>query len=517
MLDKSSNKISIFQKFLNSVERVGNALPHPVIIFVIMSIIIIILSHICALLGLNVNYIGIDPSTNETSNITVNAVSLLSGEGIRHIFTTSTSNFVNFAPLGVCVVAMVGVGIAENAGLISALIRKLLSVAPKSTLTFVIVFLGILSSVATDAGYLVLIPMGAAIFHSAGRHPIAGLAAAFAGVSASFAANIIVTPIDGILAGLTNEAIGLIDPVYKVNILSNYYFSFGSTILMAIVGTIVTDKIIEPRLGTYTGNIKVEQNQELTKDEKKGLKFALIGFIITLGVLLLLILPQNAPLRNQETGEIIGTSPAMSGLIFIIMIIFLIPGICYGYGSKTIKNSSDIAKFGTNSMASLASFFILAFVIGQFISYFNFSKLATILAVNGANTLESIGISGLPLILLFIIFCGLINFLIGSASAKYAIVAPIFIPMFMQMGISPELTQAAFRVGDSTTNIISPLMNYFALIVVYAEKYDKKAGIGTIIATMLPYTIWLTISWTILLIIWYVFNIPLGPGASISI
>lgn len=513
-MSNDDDSVKGFQKALNFIEKVGNALPHPIIIFVIMSGIVIVLSHIFAMLGSSVTYLGINPTTMEQEILTVTAVSLLSAEGIRHIFTTAAANFVGFAPLGVCVVAMVGVGVAENSGLISTLIRKLLNIAPKNSLTFVIIFLGILSSVATDAGYLVLIPLGAAIFHSAGRHPIAGLAAAFAGVSASFAANIIVTPIDGILTELTNESIALIDPSIQINILSNYYFSVVSTFLIAIVATIVTTKIIEPRLGKYEGNVPQEINNQITDEEKKGLKFALIGFIITAAIISYLIFPANAPLRNPETSEILGDSPAMSGLIFIIMLLFLVPGICYGYGAKTIKNTSDIAKYTTDTMASLAGFFMLAFVIGQFISYFNFSRLATILAVNGANTLEAIGLGILPLILAFILFCGLINFLIGSASAKYAIVAPIFVPMFMQMGISPALTQAAFRVGDSTTNIISPLMTYFALIVVYAEKYDKKAGLGTIIATMLPYTVWLTISWTLLLILWYFFNLPLGPGGT---
>ena len=496
-----------FQRALNSVERAGNALPHPVIIFVYLSLILIALSHIFYLIGTSVTYLVAGEST------TVAARSLISGDGIRHMFTSAPANFTTFPPLGVVVVAMVGVGIAEHAGMINTMIKRFLLIAPKWMLTYAIMFLGIVSSIATDAGYLVLIPMAGVIFHAAGRHPLAGIAVAFAGVSASFAANVIVTPVDAILAELTNAAIHLVDPSRSVDILGNYYFSIVSSLMMTVVGALVTEKIIEPRLGKYEGDVKIEQAEGVTADEKKGLRFALYGFLITLAVMLFLTLPAEAPLRNQTTGQlIIGGSPFLSGIIFVVLLVFLIPGICYGYGAKTIQNTTDIANFGTKTMAALGSFFLLAFVIGTFLSYFNFSQLAIIISVNGANFLESLGLPIFALLLAFIFFNGTINFLIGSMSAKYAIIAPIFVPMFMQLGIAPELTQAAFRVGDSTTNIISPLMTYFALILIYCQKYDKKAGIGTVIAMMLPYTIWLTIFWTALLAIWFFLGLPLGPG-----
>jgi len=506
---KSETK-STAQKALDFIEVVGNKLPNPVILFAIMSLGIVILSHIFYLMGTSVTYYGINMATMQVEEITVSATSLLSTRGIQHIFTSAVSNFTTFAPLGVVVVAMVGVGVAEGSGLISTMIRKLVLATPKKALTFSIAFLGILSSVAADAGYLVLIPMAAAIFHSSGRHPIAGLAAAFASVAGAFGANVIITPIDGILTGLTNEAIGLIDPTQQIAITGNFYFAFVSSFLIAVVVTLVTEKIIEPRLGKYTGDAPIDKIEGVTAEESRGLRFASIGFIGVVAFLAFLSVPANAPLRNQVTGELIGSSPFMSGLIFIIMLVFLVPGIAYGYGSNTIKNTNDIVKHATTALGSLSNFFLLAFVIGQFLSYFNFSGLGTILAVNGALFLESIGFNGLPLILAFIIFTAFLNLFMGSASAKWAIMAPIFVPMLMQMGIDPALTQAAYRVGDSSTTNITPLMSYFALIIVFAQKYDKKAGIGTLISTMLPYSIAIGIVWTAFLLIWTMLGIPLG-------
>lgn len=514
MHDKKRNAS---QKALDFIEVVGNKLPNPVILFVIMSTIVIILSHIFYLMGTSVTYYGINTATLEGELITVAAVSLLSHEGITHIFTSAVTNFTTFAPLGVVVVAMLGVGVAEGSGLIAVMIRKLLLATPKKALTASIVFLAIVSSIAADAGYLVLIPLSAAIFHSSGRHPIAGLAAAFAGVAGSFGANIIITPIDSILQGLTNESINLIDPTQQIDVTANFYFAIVSTFLMTIVITLVTEKIIEPRLGKYDGDAPIEKPTAVTKEEKTGLKYALIGFIAVVAFLAFLSAPANAPLRNPETGQLLGSSPFMSGLIFIIMLVFLVPGIAYGYGSKTIKDTNDIIKHAVNAMASLSNFFVLAFVVGQFISYFNYSGLGTILAVNGANFLQTIGLTGIGIIIAFIIFTAFINLFMGSASAKWAIMAPIFVPMLMQMGISPAMTQAAYRVGDSSTTNITPLMSYFALIVVFAQKYDKKVGIGTLISTMLPYSISIFISWTIFLIIWYILGLPLGPGAYATI
>lgn len=498
------------QKALDFIEIVGNKLPNPVILFIMMSGIIIVLSHIFYLMGTSVTYYGINMASMQVEELTVSAVSLLSYRGIQHIFTSAVSNFTTFAPLGVVAVAMIGVGVADGSGLISAMLRKLVLATPKKALTFSIAFLGIFSSIAADAGYVVLIPMAAAIFHSSGRHPIAGLAAAFAAVAGGFGANIIPTPIDGILAGLTNEAVALIDPTQQIPLTANFYFAFVSTFLVAGVVTLVTEKIIEPRLGKYDGDTPVDKIDGVTEEESRGLRFALIGFIGVAALLSFLSLPANAPLRNATTGELLGASPFMSGLIFIIMLVFLVPGIAYGYGAKTITDTNGIVKHASDAMGSLSNFFLLAFVVGQFISYFNFSGLGTILAVSGSSFLEGIGFTGLPLILAFIIFTAFLNLFMGSASAKWAIMAPIFVPMLMRMNIDPAMTQAAYRVGDSSTTNITPLMSYFALIIVFAQKYDKKAGVGTLISTMIPYSIVIGISWTLLLLLWDILSLPLG-------
>lgn len=494
-----------FDKFLNIVERLGNALPNPVMIFVWLCVIVMVLSHVFHLMGMGVTFIrgGIEE--------TVYARSLFSGDGIRHLFVSPVNNFITFPPLGVVVVCMLGVGVAEASGMIGAMIKRFVMIAPKWSLTYAIMLLGIISSVATDAGYLVLIPLSAAVFHAMGRNPLAGIAVSFAGVSASFGANLMISPLDGILAGLTEAAAQIMEPGREVTIVSNYYFSIVSTVMMTLVGAWVTTRLIEPRLGQYDGQVTVE-DQTLTDAEKKGLRYALFGFLATAVAILALVLPAGAPLRHQVTGEILTGSPFLSGIVFVVFVMFLIPGIAYGVGAKTIKGSNDVIKYAQDSMTGLSSFFVLAFVVGTFLSFFTFSELGTLLAVSGANGLQALGLGTIPLLILFVLFSGFVNLLIGSMSAKYALLAPIFVPMFMQLGIVPELTQAAFRVGDGVTNIITPLMTYFPLILVFVQKYKKDAGVGTVIAMMIPYSIWLLISWLVLLVVFYVFSIPLGPA-----
>lgn len=511
---KTKEKKSLFNRFLDWVERVGNKMPHPVTIFLILCIAVIIISFIAAKAGVTVTYKGIDPKTKETKDITVQAISLLSPDGIRYMFTDAVKNFTSFAPLGTVLVAMLGVGVAESTGLISALIRKLVLSTPKQLITAVVVFAGVMSNIASDAGYVVLVPLGAIIFLSFGRHPLAGLAAAFAGVSGGFSANLLIGTIDPLLAGISTEAAKMVDSTYAVTPMANFYFMFVSTFLITALGTFVTDKIVEPRLGEYKGNQKADVT-ELTKEEKKGLRYSGIAFLVFILILVALIAPSNGILRDPKTHEILGHSPFMNGIVPIILFFFLVPGTAYGIGSGSIKTSKDVITGMSKAMASMGGYIVLVFVASQFVAYFNYSKLGTILAVRGAEFLKATGLTGIPLILCFILVAAFINLFMGSASAKWAIMAPIFIPMFMQLSYSPEFTQVAYRIGDSTTNIISPLMSYFAVIVAFAEKYDEDMGIGTLISTMLPYSIVFLIGWTILLIIWMLFGLPLGPGAGL--
>jgi len=505
------DKKSVFQRFLNGVEVVGNKLPHPAFLFGIFALIVIVISHIAYSLGASVDL---------TNGVTVPAVSLLTNEGIAYIFSNTVKNFVTFAPLGAVLVAMLGVGVAEQIGLISALLRKIMLGTSKSLITLVIIFVGIFSSIAENAGYLIVIPFGAAIFYAIGRHPLAGLAAAFFGVSAGFSANITITLSDVILAGISEEAARLVDSSAVVLPTSNLYFMIVSTVVLVILGYFITEKIVVPKLGDYKpeGDIaEADFSAELTVEEKRGLGFAGWFFIGAIVFLLLLLLPPSAPLRNAETGSLFIGSPFMGGLVPIIMILFISPAIGFGIGAKKIKSSKDIVTAMTKSMQSMGAYMVLAFFASQFINYFSYTKLGVILSVNGANFLQNVGFTGVPLILSFILLCSFLNLFMGSTSAKWVIMAPIFVPMFMQLGYDPSFTQLSFRVGDSVTNIITPLMSFFALVVVFAEKYDKKAGIGTLISMMLPYSIFALLVWSLLLVIWYLTGLPIGLGGSIHL
>lgn len=503
-----------FNKFLDFVEKSGNKLPHPVTLFVIFSLIIIIVSAIAEGVNLSVTFERI--VDGEPIMDTVAAISLLNGEGIRKMISMSVSNFTSFAPLGTVLVAMLGVGVAEGTGLIQAGLRKLVLSTPERLITAVVVFAGIVSNIASDAGYVVLIPLGALVFLSFGRHPLAGLAAAFAGVSGGFSANLMVGPTDVLLAGITQPAAEMLDATYKVSETGNWFFLIASTFLVTIVGTWVTEKIVEPRLGEYKG-ISEEKMEKVSVNEERGLKWAGITLVLFVIAILIMLVPQNGILRNPETGSILDGSAFIQGIVTIIALLFMIPGIAYGIGAKTVKNDKDIVSAMSAAMASMGEYLVLAFVAAQFVNYFTWTNLGTILAVKGAEFLQVTGLTGVTMLIGFIIVTGFINLFIGSASAKWAIMAPIFVPMLMKIGYSPEFTQLAYRIGDSTTNIITPLMSYFAVVIAFANKYDEDMGIGTLISTMIPYSMMFLLAWTALLIVWYFIpGLPIGPGVFIN-
>ncbi len=498
---------SLFTTLLNWVEKGGNALPHPATLFGIFALLVLVLSAIFHAMGLS----AVHPVTGETYE----AINLLSKEGIHRILDEMVTNFTSFAPLGIVLVAMLGIGIAEGSGLISTLIRLLVLSAPKRILTFVLVFAGILSNMASDIGYVLLIPLAGVIFLSVGRHPVAGMAAAFAGVSGGFSANLFIGTIDPLLAGLSEEAARIIDPEYTVNPTANYYFMVASTFIIAAAGTWVTEKMVVPRLGEYKGNVEPEKIEPLSRVEKKGLLWASGTFILLAIVVLIGIIPEHGLLRAPD-GSIL-RSPILKGFIAILLIFSALPGIAYGVVVGKYKNDSDVMKGMADNMKTLATYIVLVFFAAQFVAYFKWSNLGIILAIDGAKVLSASGLGLIPLMVLFIILAASVNMLMGSASAKWALLAPIFIPMFMLMGYTPELSQVVYRIGDSVTNIISPMMSFFALIIVFFEKYDKNAGIGTLIATMLPYTIVFFFAWIILLVIWVSFGLEIGPGAGIHL
>ena len=502
-MKSKTNDNSLIDRWLNRVERVGNKLPHPIILFFMLSGLILVISWFVSLFDVAVQH----PATGET----IQAINLLSRHGIQQIFTKAVGNFTGFAPLGVVLVAMLGVGVAEKSGLVSAMLKKLVLGAPDRYITAVVVFAGIMSNIASDAGYVVLVPLGAVIFAAKNRHPLVGLAAAFAGVSGGFSANLMVSTLDPLLAGISQEAAQLIDAGYTVPPTVNYYFMVVSTVIVTVIGTWVTENIVAPRFGEYHGDHE-EELDKITENEKRGMRSALIWFAVAVIVLLIMTVPSNGILRS-DSGELLsGGAPFVGGMVPLIAIFFFVPGLAFGKKTGSIKDSDDLASFFDETMSDMGGYIALAFAAGQFVSYFSWSNLGTILAIKGADFLQAINFTGLPLIILFIIVAGFINIFIGSASAKWAIMAPVFVPMLMQLNYSPEFAQMAYRIGDSTTNIISPLMPYFAIIIAFAKKYDKDVGIGTLISTMLPYSLAFLIGWTILLIVWFVFKLPIGPG-----
>lgn len=493
---------SLFNRTLDIIELIGNKLPHPATLFAILAALVAILSFI----GDIFNLTAIHPADNSI----IRVKNLLSSDGIRWIYTNVVYNFVNFPPLGYVLAVMVGIGVAEGSGLFNTMIRALVLNAPKKLITGAIVFAGVLSHIASEAGYVILIPLGATIFYALGRHPIAGLAAAFCGVSGGFGANFLIGSIDPVLAGLTQSAANIINPDIKINAAVNFYFMFVSAIMIVIAGSWITEKIVEPRLKNYQGNADKIPVDYLTPQEKKGLKWAALSLILIIILLAFTILPENGIFRNPTTREILH-SPFFDGIITGILIFFLIPGLVYGIVVKSIKNDKDFMKHIIKSMGTLSTYIVLVFFAAQFVYFFRYSNLGLIFAIDGAQFLKNIGLTGIPLLIAFVIVSAFINLFMGSASAKWAIMAPVFVPMFMLLGYHPALTQAAFRIGDSVTNLVTPMMSYFALIVAFAQKYDEKYGIGTIISTMLPYTILLTLFWTLLLVVWMLLGIPLGP------
>jgi aminobenzoyl-glutamate transport protein len=542
---------TFLERLLDGVERLGNKMPDAAILFLGLCAATIVVSQILYWFGLQATFevvktppvateqiyyggsteaVDVGPTeaqpapTYHVVKETAKVKGLLTAEGVRYLFTSFVSNFRNFAAVAIMLVVMIGVGLAEAAGLIAALIRKLVGVSSRATLTFIIVLLGVISSIASDAGYLVLIPLGAAAFKSVGRHPLAGIAAAFAGVGAGFGVNFLITPLDGVLTEITNDAAGTA-ATHHLDLAANLYFGIGSTIFVAIVLTLITSWFVERRLGEWDpateaadGVQEADDAPELTPElEARGLRWALWATLAVVGAIALLTAIPGAPLRNPTTGAVIGDSPFMDSLILIIMLIFFAGGLAFGRATGTIKNSDDVLKTISKSWASLASLLLLFLLIAQFIAYFNFSNIAEVLAVKLGDVLEHMSIGAVWLLLGLIIVTIVIDLIIPQAIAKWALFAPIFIPLFTRLGVAPQTVLAAYRVGDSPANVLTPLMAYFPLVVIFTRRYQKDAGIGTVVAIMLPYAVVLSIAWTLFFVVWYLLGIPLGPGSPVHI
>lgn len=490
-------------RILDAVERAGTKLPDPVSLFMIAALIVVIGSAIGSALGVSV----VHPGTGKT----VSVVNLLATDQLRRMFTDAVANFTNFPPLGLVLVTMIGISIAERGGFINALLRSTVNAVPRQFVTAGLVFAGVNSSIAADAGYIVLIPLGAVIFASIGRHPLAGLSATFAGVAGGFSANVSITSLDPLLGGITQSAAQFIRPEYTVSAAANWYFMIVSTFMLTVVGTLVCERLVEPRLGPWQRNDQDDTHGALSPTERRAMTWSIVTFVALCVGIAAIALPQGSILRAPDGA----TTPLEKSVVVILMLIFLVSGIVYAKLTGTVKNDKDIAAMAGDGMATMGGYIVLSFIMAQFIAYFAWSNLGVVTAVNGAELLRSLNLSSAPVLLSsFVVVACIINLLISSASAKWAIMAPVFVPMFMQLGIAPEATQVAYRVGDSSTNMVAPLMGYLPLIIVAMRRYRGDASLGTLLSLMLPYSVAFLVSWLVLLLIWLVADLPLGPGVT---
>ncbi|KOO49109.1 AbgT family transporter [Viridibacillus arvi] len=497
-------KKKIIERFLDGVEKAGNKLPDPVTLFVIMAFLILGLSWIMAKLNVS----AVKPGTDER----IAVINLLNQEGLIRILGEMQSNFTSFPPLGMVIVSMLGIGLAEQTGLIAALMKKSVMSAPQKMIIPFLILTGLVGNVAADAAFIVLPPIAALIFMSIGRNPLVGLVVTYAAIAGGFSANLLISSLDVLLLGITESAAQLVDPEYTGRATMNYYFLIASTFVLVALGTFVAHKFTIPRFGEFKGEL--EKLEPITPLENKGLKWAGIVTAIYVIILLIAVVPSNGILRDPETGGFL-SSPFMTGIVPIMLFFFLLPALAYGIVTRNIKSDKDVAEKMFKSVSDMASFIVLAFVAAQMIAYFGWSNIGPILAIKGAELLQAMDFTGLPMIIGFIVICASINMLIASASAKWALLAPIFVPMFMYLDYSPALTQAVYRVGDSITNPITPMLAYFAILLAFAKRYDKNIGMGTLISALLPYSVIFAIGWIILFSIWFLLGLPLGPGDSI--
>ncbi|RMH20892.1 MAG: AbgT family transporter [Acidobacteria bacterium] len=495
-------------RLLSWIEKVGNKLPDPAVLFLILLLITWGLSALLA----PVAFSAIDPRTEEPIRIQ----NQLTGSSLASFLAGMVTTFTSFPPLGVVLVALLGVGVAEHTGFINALLKWILGFTPRSLLTPVLILAAVVSHTAADVGYVLVIPLGGVIFYAAGRHPLAGIAAAFAGVSGGFSANFIPSGIDPLLQGFTQSAAQIIDPDRMVNPLCNWYFTSLSSVLVIAVGWLITDWVIEPRLRQTEVDGEPEEMpkmRELEAKDRRGLLAGLASMALLLIALVLATLPESSPLRAPNGAVTDFKAPLMQSLVPLIFIFFIVPGVVHGYVSGSVKSHRDVVEGMSKAMSTMGYYIVMAFFAALFIAAFSKSNIGVLIAIEGANFLKSLGMPGQVTIVGIIMLAATVNLLVGSASAKWALLSPIFVPMLMQLGLSPELTQAAYRVGDSTTNIITPLMPYFPLVVVFCQRYVKNTGIGTVVSLMLPYSVALFVSWTVFLVAYWLLGIPLGLQA----
>ena len=506
-MDKAASSAAprtFFERQLARVERWGNLLPHPATLFLLLAVLVVLLSWVLSSAGVSVEH----PVTRKA----VGAVDLLSVDGLRRLITGLLPNFINFAPLGPVLVCLLGLAAAEHSGLLGACVRLVVNRTPRRWLTWVVVGCGAMSHTAGDIGYVLLLPLSMALFHALGRHPLAGLAAAFSGVSGGFAANLLISTSDVVLAGLTQEAARIVDPKYTVNAMANYYFLGASVLLVTALGAFVTERLVEPRLGRYEGEAPAQDLQPLSATERRGLAWA-AAVLLALGALVAAgLLPQGGVLQDPAKPGFIH-SYFIKGLVFFIFVLGLAPAVTYGVVTGSIRRDTDVYRAMQRTMELAAPYLVVVFFIAQFVNLFAWSNVGVILAVKGAALLKSLELGPVTLIVGLIFLTATTDLFLGSASAKWAILAPVFVPMFMLLGYSPEMTQVAYRVGDSVMNVVTPLASNFPLVLMFAQRFAPQAGIGTMVALMLPYSLCFMVGWTLMLVLWLQAGWPIGPGA----
>ena len=497
------------QRMLNKVEVVGNKLPDPAALFIMLLAIVWLLSWLLSGIDFNV----IDPRNGQALMIN----NQLDGAALTQFFSVMVTNFSHFHPVGVVLVAMLGIGVAEYSGFINAGLRAIMAKTATWLLTPMVILVGIVSHSAIDAGYVLVIPLGGVIFYAAGRHPLAGIAAAFAGVSGGFSANFVPSALDPMLQGISQAGAQLLDPNILLNPLNNYYFTTASALVVTALGWFITDKIVEPKLqnNKLDGDLSdLPSMDPLSKAESRALRWSCISVVIGMIVLFASAYSHTSPWRTPDGSLTAFTAPLMKSIVPLIFLLFLIPGLVYGIIIGKIRTTKDFVEGMSKAMSGMGYYLVIMFFIAQFIYAFGQSNLGILLAVKGAAFLKAMALPAGVTIAGIIFLTGFINLFVGSASAKWALLAPIFIPMLMQLGISPDLAQAAYRIGDSSTNIITPLMPYFPLVVVFCQRYVTSAGIGTLTAMMLPFSVSFLIVWTLFLLMYWGLGLPLGLQAS---
>ncbi|GAB3796594.1 AbgT family transporter [Virgibacillus kimchii] len=491
-------------RILQGIERIGNKLPDPFILFIMLAVIVIILSWVISLFDITFTVPGEDE--------VIAIQSLISAEGLQFMLTSMIDNFIGFGPLGIVLTMMLGIGLANKVGLIETVIKRTILKAPRSLVTYAVIFTGIIANLAADAAFIIVPPLAAMVFYSIGRHPLAGLAAGFAGVGAGFTANIIIANTDAVLAGISADVMATLNTDVTVTPVDNYFFMLTSVFLLTIAGGLITEKLVEPQLGKYEGN-KDKEFEPVKPVEKKALKHAALAAAGYIALLLFVLFFPDSPLRNEDGGMV--PSPFLASIVPIIMLFFITVAIAYGRTTKKIESSRSVAQLMGEAMKDMSGFIVLIFAASQFIAYFDWTNMGSWIAVSGATFLESAGMTGIGVIVVFIFFSALLNLLIFSGAAQWTLQAPIFLQMFYFLGYHPAFIQAAYRLAESSTGIITPMNPYFVVILGFMKEYDKKAGIGTLIALMLPYTITFLTIWTLLLLIFVFLGIPIGPGIEI--